>query len=371
MTTANQAALVSGSLRDDPPVAPPAAPRLGAVEPTGRQAAAQAANAIAEAAPARSRFWWTGAGAVVAWAALGVVTRDWPNQASGFSDWAYTDEFGAAAYVVAALLAGLLLLGRRAGHAGTWIRPAGAWLIALPLGLGAWEILTAKLAVLPTPFFAPPQNLVDVYHEDWRRLGDSAWHSIRLLLNGVGIGAAAGFLTGVAIGWSRAVGYWVHPLLRFLGPVPASALLPLAFFAFPSSYAAAVFVIALATFFPTTILTWSGVASVNRQYYDVARTLGASEWFLVLRVAVPAALPQVFVGLFMGLGAAFSVLVIAEMMGVKAGLGWYLTWAQGWASYGNMYAALLIMAVICSSTVTLLFVLRDRVLSWQKGTLKW
>jgi len=73
----------------------------------------------------------------------------------------------------------------------------------------------------------------------------------------------------------------------------------------------------------------------------------------------------------MGLGAAFSVLVTAEMMGVKSGLGWYLTWAQGWASYANMYAALLVMAVMCSSIVTLLFVLRDRVLSWQKGTVKW
>ena len=121
-----------------------------------------------------------------------------------------------------------------------------------------------------------------------------------------------------------------HPLLRFLGPVPASALLPLAFFFAPSSYSAAVFLIALATFFPVAVLTWSGVAGVSKSYYDVARTLGASPWFLVLRVAIPAALPQVFVGLFMGLGAAFSVLITAEMMGVKAGLGWaFLDWELG------------------------------------------
>jgi NitT/TauT family transport system permease protein len=79
----------------------------------------------------------------------------------------------------------------------------------------------------------------------------------------------------------------------------------------------------------------------------------------------------VFVGLFMGLGASFSVLVTAEMMGVKAGLGWYLQWAQGWAAYANMYAALLVMAVLCSGLITLLFGVRDRVLSWQKGTVKW
>lgn len=73
----------------------------------------------------------------------------------------------------------------------------------------------------------------------------------------------------------------------------------------------------------------------------------------------------------MGLGASFSILVTAEMMGVKAGLGWYLTWAQGWASYTNMYGALIVMALLCSGLITLLFATRDRVLSWQTGTVKW
>ena len=175
----------------------------------------------------------------------------------------------------------------------------------------------------------------------------------------------------MAIGWSRAVGYWVHPVLRFIGPLPATAWLPLAFFAFPSSWSAGVFLIALATGFPVTVLTWSGVASVNPAYYDVARTLGARPGFLILKVAIPAAMPSVFVGLFMGLGASFAVLVVAEMMGVKAGLGWYLSWAQGWAAYANMYAALIVMALMCSGLITLLFRLRDRLLSWQKGLLRW
>jgi NitT/TauT family transport system permease protein len=344
----------------------------------GPRFATQLADAVAPdevpdaaEAPRPPPFWWTGLVAALAWFALAGLTRAWPNQVIGFSDWAYTDEFGTGAGVVGAIVLAVVALGRRAGRAGRALRPAGAWLVALALLFAIWEGLTAKLALLPTPFFAPPQSLIETYGDDWRRLGDSAWHSVRLLATGVAFGTAFGFATGVAIGWSRIAGYWIHPLLRFLGPVPASALLPLAFFAFPSSWSAAVFVIALATFFPVTVLTWSGVAGVDKQYYDVARTLGASEWFLVLRVAVPAALPQVFVGLFMGLGAAFSVLVTAEMMGVKSGLGWYLTWAQGWASYTNMYAALIVMAVVCSSIVTLLFVVRDRVLSWQKGLVKW
>ena len=119
------------------------------------------------------------------------------------------------------------------------------------------------------------------------------------------------------------------------------------------------------------VLTWSGVAGVGRAYYDVARTHGAGPAFLIFRVAIPAAMPSVFVGLFMGLGGAFAVLVVAEMMGVKAGLGWYLTWAQGWAAYPNMYAALIVMALMCSGLITLLFKLRDRLLAWQKGLVRW
>ena len=315
--------------------------------------------------------WRTGVIAAAFWFALGALTLWWPNKEVGFSDWTFTTELGVAALVVGGLLLATALLGAQAGRVGRTLRPAGQWLIAGPVLLALWEVLTAKLGLLPPPFFAPPQSLLDVAYEDWARLGLSTAHSLRLLAHGFVLGALVGFGTGVWIGWSRIAGYWVHPVLRFLGPVPASALLPLAFFFAPSSYAAAVFLVGLATFFPVAVLTWSGVASVNKSYYDVARTLGASEWFLVLRVAIPAALPQVFVGLFMGLGASFSVLVTAEMMGVKAGLGWYLQWAQGWSAYANMYAALLVMAVLCSGLITLLFTVRDQALSWQKGTVKW
>lgn len=330
-----------------------------------------------ETPPRRVRFWITGLVAAAAWALFGALTLLWPNLVVGFSDWAYTTETGIAALAVAALLALAVLVqpalkGRLYEHrVAASLKRIGPWLVVSALVLAAWEALTAKTAFLPTPFFAPPQALAEVYHDDWPRLVESALHSLALLATGFACGGAAGFLIGVSIGWSRAIGYWVHPVLRVLGPVPATALLPLAFYIFPTSYAAAVFLIALATGFPIAVLTWSGVAGVNKAYYDVARTLGANPRFLVLRVAIPAALPQVFVGLFMAFSASFTVLVTAEMMGVKSGLGWYLTWAQGYTAYSNMYAALIVMALLFSSLITLLFTLRGHVLVWQKGTFKW
>jgi NitT/TauT family transport system permease protein len=312
--------------------------------------------------------------AAAAWLGGAAITQWWPD----LDDWPHTRELLILKLALAALS---VLIGARgwSAAASTHDEAAGAtkwlasapWLLALALGISGWEIATAKLEWLPRPFFAPPQALIAVYFDDLPRLSSSVVHSLGLLLYGYALGALTGFAVGVSIGWSRAVGYWLHPVLRLIGPLPATAWLPLAFFFFPSSFSASVFLIALATAFPVAVLTWSGVASVNSAYYDVARTLGARPSFLILKVAIPAALPSVFVGLFMGLGASFSVLIVAEMMGVKAGLGWYLQWAQGWAAYSNMYAALLVMALMCSGLITLLFRVRDRLLAWQKGLLKW
>jgi NitT/TauT family transport system permease protein len=317
---------------------------------------------------ARAGFWLTGLVAACAWFGAAMVIGGLPD----IDDFERTD-------LLARIAAGIALLLSLAAVGGSLLRVAipaklrgtGPWLVLLAMALTAWELLTAKYTILPRPFFASPQGLLEVFTDDYPRLGDSVWNSVRLLAGGYAIGAAAGFVLGVSIGWSRAIGYWAHPVLRLIGPLPATAWLPVAFFAFPSSHSASTFLIALATGFPVTVLTWSGVAGVNKAFYDVARTMGASPRFLVLKVAIPAAMPSVFIGLFMGLGASFSVLVVAEMMGVKSGLGWYLQWSQGWAAYANMYAALLVMALMCTGLITLLFRVRDRLLAWQKGLVQW
>jgi len=318
--------------------------------------------------PSARIFWLQGVVAAVVWFVAALLIVYLPNATRL---WPMTQGLANLCLIMTGLILLAVVAGRWSQRVVTRTHTLGPWLIALPILLTIWELLTAKFGVLPVPFFAPPQALLDVYVEDWPRLADSLFHSAILLGSGVAVGALTGFIAGVAIGWSRSIGYWLHPVLRILGPVPSTALLPLCFFLFPSSWSASVFLIALATWFPVTVLTWSGVSSVDKAYYDVARTLGAKQGFLIFKVAIPAALPHVFVGLFMGLGASFSTLVVAEMMGVKSGIGWYLQWAQGWAAYANMYAALLIMALACSGLISALFLIRDRLLAWQEGAMKW
>src|SRR5262249_50033496 len=152
----------------------------------------------------------------------------------------YTDDFAALSGALAIALAS-------AAVAGLWfaglqrVRRASPWLVALALFLAAWEAVTAKLGLLPLPFFPPPQAILEVVVVDWTGLVACVVASFRLLATGYCLGAAIGFVTGVAIGWSRTANYWIHPILRFIGPLPATAWLPLAFFVFPSSFSASIF----------------------------------------------------------------------------------------------------------------------------------
>jgi NitT/TauT family transport system permease protein len=159
--------------------------------------------------------------------------------------------------------------------------------------------------------------------------------------------------------------------MKVVGPIPATALVPLAMVLFTNSFLSGAALIALAVSFPVTMLTMSGIANVPISYFDVARTLGAKPVQLIFRVALPAALPSIFIGLFVGLVASFLTLIVAETVGVHSGLGWYLKWQQGYAEYDKVYGSLVIMSAFFSGIMTLLFKLRDRILGWQKGLIRW
>jgi sulfonate transport system permease protein len=252
-----------------------------------------------------------------------------------------------------------------------WMRNMCPIFAAVILLLCFWEIITSYLRLLPLPYFPSPARVLQSLVNDYELLIDSTWHSLVLLLSGYVFGVAAGLISGICIGWSPPIRYWGMPILKVVGPIPATAWIPLAMVVSPSAVFSAAALIALAVWFPVTMLTASGISNTRASYFDVARTLGAGRAYLIFRVAIPAAIPSIFIGLFMGLGASFLTLVVAETVGVKSGLGWYVSWAQGWAEYGKVYAALVIMAVFFSTIMTLLFKVRDRVLVWQKGVIKW
>jgi NitT/TauT family transport system permease protein len=252
-----------------------------------------------------------------------------------------------------------------------WMEETGPIVAAVFGTLCVLETITTGFRWLPLPYFPSPAGVLQNLVNDRGLIFESTWHSLILLVGGYALGVALGLVTGICIGWSIRVRYWGMPLLKFVGPVPATAWIPLAMVVSPNLTLSSIGLIGLAVWFPVSMLTASGIANTRASFLDVARTLGAGRFYLIFRVAIPAAMPMIFIGLFMGLGASFLTLVVAETVGVKSGLGWYVSWAQGWAEYGKVYAALFIMSVFFSTIMTALFKMRDRVLVWQKGMIRW
>jgi NitT/TauT family transport system permease protein len=293
---------------------------------------------------------------------LGLPNNELANEASLYS------RFLAGVLAVAVLATGVQFFWTGLKR---WMQNMCPIFAAAILTLCCWELITGVLHWLPLPYFPAPGAVLQSMVDDRAVLLDCTWHSLTLLLSGYALGVVVALVTGVSIGWSTHMRYWGMPVLKVIGPIPATAWIPLAMVLSPSAVFSSIILIALAVLFPVTMLTISGIANTRASYLDVARTLGASRWFLIFRVAIPAAMPNIFVGLFMGLGTSFLTLVVAETVGVKSGLGWYVSWAQGWAEYGKVFAALIIMAAFFSTIMTVLFKVRDRVLGWQKGIIKW
>lgn len=239
------------------------------------------------------------------------------------------------------------------------------------LFLGLLNTLVCKTRLLPVLYFPSLDKVCGLLWTQRVFLIKNLVFSLGLLVQGFSFGLVIGFFTGLALGYNRHVGYWLNPVTKFLGPVPTTAWIPLALSVFPTTHGANVFLIAFAVWFPVTLMTASGIQSVNKTFFEVSETLGAKTFFKVFRIAVPASLPQIFLGLFYGIVSSFATLMAVEMNGNSQGIGWYINWQKSVMMYDGVYAGLIIIAVLCSLILTLLFKIRDKIMVWQKGVIRW
>jgi NitT/TauT family transport system permease protein len=237
------------------------------------------------------------------------------------------------------------------------------FLTAVIIFIGLWDLFTTKTGIISTQYVLTPEQIINSAFTSWKTILLGTLYSLKLLGLGFSIGALAGVTTGIAIGWSQRAHYWIKPLVNVVGPIPVAAYTPIAIMAFPTTFWTGVCLIAITTWFPVTVMTNSGISNVLKSYYEVAKTLGADTKYMIIKVAVPAALPSIFTGLFLGLLAAFITLSVAEEAGIKQGLGWYV-------GHG-MIGSYVMIIVLFSGSLSLLFKIRDRVLFWQKGLIKW
>ncbi|HEY8462838.1 MAG TPA: ABC transporter permease [Bacillota bacterium] len=244
------------------------------------------------------------------------------------------------------------------------------FLFAMGIILALWDLLSTKFNLLPLPFFPGPSKVTGAIWEEYEFLLVNTGYSLRLFVLGFLSGIVLGVGTGILIGWFAKVHYWVFPVLKITGVVPAVAWMPFALTVFPTSFAAGVFLIAICAWFPVAFMTAQGMASTHKTYFEVAKTLGANGSYLLFHVALPNAVPQIFTGISTANGLAFTTLVISEMMGAQGGLGYYINWAKAWSSYYKVYAAIIIMAVLFSMIMKVIALIQNRLSIWQRGLIK-
>ena len=171
------------------------------------------------------------------------------------------------------------------------------------------------------------------------------WASLRRILAGLGVAAAVGIPLGVLIGvWPR-LERATTATFQFLRMVSPLSWMPLAVMAFGLGDFPVIFLISVAAVWPLLLNTAAGVGAVDPQRLLLARSLCATGLETVFKIIVPSILGHVLTGLRLSVGIAWIVLVPAEMLGVRAGLGYYILDTRDRLAYSELVAVILVIGV--------------------------
>ena len=233
--------------------------------------------------------------------------------------------------------------------------------IVPPLAVAAALVAIWWLAVITTKsvvFPAPSQVLSATL--DLAREGE-LWTHIGASLFRVGIGFLLAILVGIPIGlwmgWKRGVFTTLNPLVQVLRPISPIAWIPLAILWFGVGDLSPIFLIFLSSVFPTILQTAAGVHTIERQYLWAADNFGVTRYRLFFQVVIPAVLPQIIVGMRVSLGIAWLVVVAAEMIALRSGLGYLIIDSR---NAGNRYDLVVAGMIIIGLTGLLLDVMMRR-----------
>jgi NitT/TauT family transport system permease protein len=211
-----------------------------------------------------------------------------------------------------------------------------------------WAIVAATGSVI---FPAPWQvvtGTIELVRDGtlWEHIGAS------LLRVGTGFALAVAFAVplGLWMGWVRGAFLTLNPLFQILRPISPIAWIPIAILWFGVGDASPIYLIFISSVFPMIVQTTEGVHTIEKRYLRAAENFGVSRYTLFRRVVIPAVLPQIIVGMRVGLGVAWLVVVAAEMIALRSGLGYLIIDSR---NAGNRYD-LVIAAMILIGSIGLL-----------------
>src|SRR5690349_25158531 len=252
-----------------------------------------------------------------------------------------------------------------------FLRGAGAVasrLVAVTALAVAWEVLP-RLGVVNSIFLPP---LSDVLVAWWHlvqsgELIEHAQASLGRSLAGFGLAVAAAIPLGLLIGWYKPVATVLTPLLELFRNTAALALLPVFVLILGLGETSKIAIICYACSWPILLNTVSGVRTVDPLLIKSARSLGLGPLRLFQKVVLPAAVPTIFTGIRLAGAYSILILIAAEMVGAKAGLGYLINYAQYNFAVPDMYAGIITISGI-GLIVNQLLILTERHFSTWRTT---
>lgn len=191
--------------------------------------------------------------------------------------------------------------------------------------------------------------------------------SVTRALLGFLLGGGLGLLLGIFVGFSKRTEDYLDPSLQMLRTVPNLAVTPLFILWFGFDELSKVLLISLGAFFPIYINTYLGIRSVDSKLFDVARVLEFNWKKQITRLILPAALGNILLGVRLSLGIAWLSLVVAELMGSSAGVGYMIMDARQFSQTDKVFVGIIIFAVVGKLTDSFVRMLERRLLKWRNS----
>ena len=182
---------------------------------------------------------------------------------------------------------------------------------------------------------------------------------------GFGLAVIIGVPLGILIGWYRRFNAVLDPFVNALYATPRIALMPLVIIWFGIGLEARVVIIFLSSVFPILVNTMTGVRTIDRDFIKVARSFGASDGQLFLTVALPSSVPNLLTGLRLGIGHALIAIVVGEMYGASAGVGYLMQLAGATFQTDRVMVGLIIIAGAGMALTQVLRMIEARFEMWR------
>ncbi|WP_428827643.1 ABC transporter permease [Azonexus sp. IMCC34842] len=194
-----------------------------------------------------------------------------------------------------------------------------------------------------------------------------AYSSLFRVIAGFIIGAGLALPLGLLMGASPRTYDLFNPLMQILRPIPPIAYIPLAILWFGLGNPPSFFLIAIGAFFPVLMNTIAGVRQVDGIYLRAARNLGVNQWTMFTRVILPAATPYILAGVRIGIGTAFIVVIVSEMIAVNDGLGFRILEAREFMWSDKIIAGMITIGLLGLLIDTAVSRLNNHLLRWHRG----